>query len=209
MNRINRIIQEEINKFLISEAIDFTNLKTYANDLNNSLGEISNVSNNNGMDKGLKQFLYNFVVYCVQIIAAINRCIQANTLNEVSMGSLSSYGINLPGELGGNLWQDAKQGYYGTKRFFQRGGYGNSKSSGYANGKQVNANTVPSVKLSVLLQNLPRWQRDYQTAYTKYNLANNVRLTSDFNKIIGNNGIIPNIQNEYNAQMRNAQGTNP
>ena len=205
MNKINRIIREEIKKLILTEAIDFTDLKTYADELNNSLGEISNISNNNGIDKGLRQFLYNFVVYCVQIIAAINRCVQANTINEASIGSLSRYGINLPPELGGNIVNDFKQGYYGTKRFFQRGGYGNSKSSGYANGKQVNANTVPSVKLSVLLQNLPRWQRDYQTAYTKYDLANNVRLTSDFNKIIGSNGIIPNIQNEYNMQMQNAQ----
>ena len=202
---IDRIIKEEINRFILSEAIDFNGLKAYSNELNNSLGQISTISNDNSVDKGLRKFLYDFVVYCVQIIAAINRCVSANSLNEASWGGLSSYGINLPAVLGGNLWSDAKEGFYNTRNFLQRrGGY--SSTSGNANGKRVNQNTVPSVKLSVLLQQLPQWQQAYSTKSAQYNLNNNIQLSSDFNKILGNGGIIPNIQNEYNAQMQNAQG---
>lgn len=207
MNRINSIIREEINRFILSEAIDFSNLKNYSNELNNYLGEISNVSNDNSIDGNLRKFLHDFVVYCVQIIAAINRCERANSLNEVSLGSLSNYGIDLPPELGGNLWQDAKQGYYGTKRFLQRNGRPSS-SYGSAIGTRSNQNTnsVPSVKLSQLLQQLPRWQQEYATKNSQYNLTNNFRLSTSLNKILGGNGIIQGIQTEYNAQIRNAQG---
>lgn len=206
MDIISRVIKEEINRYILSEAVDFTNLQTYANELNNSLGNISTLSNDNTVDKGLRKFLYDFVVYCVQIIAAINRCIKANSLNE-ALGGLSNYGINLPPELGGNLWNDAVRGYYNTKNFLQnrRGNYNGNSASGYANGR-VNQNTVPSVKLSFLLQQLPKWQQAYATKASQYNIMSNVQLTNDFNRILGNNGIIPNIQAEYTLQQQNAQG---
>lgn len=207
-NSISKIINEEINKLRLLEAVNFNNLKMYANELNNSLGNIAQISNDNNADKGLRKFLYDFTVYCVQIIHAINRCIASNSLNEASFGRLSDYGINLPPELGGNLWSDAKQGYHDTKRFLQgRNGY--NTSYGNANGKKVNSNSVQSVKLSVLLQNLPKWRQAYNVKNTQYNIANNPRLSSDFSKILGNRGIIENIQIEYNTQLRNAQGTNP
>ena len=204
MNKIGRIIREEIERLILSETIDFTNLNTYANQLNNSIGEIRNFSANNSIKEELRKFFYDFVVYCIQIIAAINRCAQANNLNEVNIGGLSNYGINLPPELGGNLWQDAKRGYYGTKNFFQNGrGY----NGAYGNANGVNSNSVPSVKLQVLLQNLQAWQTRYRDIYSKYGLGNNQsyqRIVNDFNKIIGNNGIIPNIQMEYQNQLQNA-----
>ena len=201
MNNIDRIIREEIERLILSEVIDFTNLNTYANQLNSSIGEIRNFSANNSIKEGLRKFFYDFVVYCIQIIAAINRCAKANNLNEVNIGGLSNYGINLPPELGGNLWQDAKRGYYGTKNFFQNGrGY----NGAYGNANGVNSNSVPSVKLQVLLQNLQAWQTKYRDIYSKYGLGNDQsyqRIVNDFNKIIGNNGIIPNIQMEYQKQL--------
>lgn len=205
MNNIDRIIREEIERLILFEAVDFTRLNQYANQLNNSLGEIRNFSANNSIKEELRKFFYDFVVYCIQIIAAINRCAQANNLNEVNIGGLSNYGINLPPELGGNLWQDAKRGYYGTKNFFERG---NGYRSTYGNANGVNSNSVPSVKLQVLLQNLQAWQTRYRNIYSKYGLGNDQsyqRIINDFNKIIGNNGIIPNIQMEYQNQLKNAQ----
>ena len=69
----------------------------------------------------------------------------------------------------------------------------------------MSQNTVPTVKLQDLLQKLPQWQQAYATKSAQYNLGNNTQLVTDFNRILGNGGIIPNIQNEYNIQMRNAQ----
>lgn len=215
MSNISKIIREEINRYILSEAIDFTNLQSYANNLNNSLGIIRNVSNDQTIDDNLKRYLYNFVVYCVQIIAAINRCVNANTLNEVYWGGLSNYGINLPGELGGNIVSDFKQGYRGTKNFFMRNGKGTSGSNGYANGKRVDASTVPSIKLSVLLSQLPQKRNEYNSYDSRYNLSSNQSLATEFNTILGNNGIIENIAIEYNRQLgsqqqtQNAQGINP
>lgn len=200
---INRIIKEEINKFILSEAIDFNNLRNYSNQLNKCVGNIRNI-NSNRFSNDLKKFFNDLTIYGVQIIAAINRCMQANNLNEASWGSLSSYGINLPGVLGGNMWQDAKQGYYGTKNFLQRGrGYNNlyGNSNGNANGQRINPNTVPSVKLSELLKKLTQWQTEYRNKNSQYNIDS---FTQEPYNMLAR--IIPSIQNEYNAQMQNAQG---
>ena len=207
MNKIDRIIKEEINRFILSEVINFNNLNTLASKLNDSLGNIRNFSANKGLDKRLRKFFYDFVVYCLQIINAINRCAKANSLNEASWGGLSNYGINLPPELGGNIWSDAKEGYYGTKNFFERGrGYG-AVYGNSANG--VNQNSVPSVKLQVLLQKVQEWQTRYRDIYRNFGLGNNQsyqQIVNDFNNIIvGNNSIIPNIVVEYQRQLQNAQ----
>lgn len=203
MNKVDRIIIEEIERLIISEAVDFTKLSSYSQQLNTSVGNLRSIQTN-GFNDDLKKFLNDLSIYGVQIIAAINRCIKATNLNEASWGGLSSYGINLPPELGGNIWSDAKEGYYKTKNFFQnRKGY--NSIYGNANGNSnINNNNVPTVKLSVLLQQLPQWQQAYQTKNRQYNIAN---LTQEPYNILGN--IIPNIQAEYNIQVRNAQGTNP
>lgn len=197
---IDRIIKEEINRFILSEAIDFTNLVGYSNQLNTSIGNLRNL-NSNGFNEELNNFLRDLSIYGIQIIAAINRCAQANNLNEASWGNLSSYGINLPGELGGNLWSDAKEGYWKTVNFLNRNR--NGGRGGYANGNRrgTNNNSVPSEKLSVLLQGLPNWQQRYRVIDAKYNIGN---ITQEPHAIL--NGIVPNIEREYNAQMQNAQG---
>lgn len=203
MNDINKIIREEINRYILSEAIDFNNLRSYSIQLNKSVGNLGNI-NASSFNNDLKKFFYDLTVYCLQIIEAINRCVQANSLNEASFGNLSSYGINLPPELGGNIVSDFKQGYYNTKRRFQGSGYGGRNSSGYAKGNRISSNSVPQVKLSALLYNLQSWQQAYSTKNAQYNIDSFTQ--EPYNILIR---IIPNIQNEYNAQMRNAQGTNP
>lgn len=204
MDIINKIISEEINKFILSEAIDFTNLIRYSNQLNKSIGNLRNI-NSNGFNKELKDFFKNLSIYGIQIIAAINRCTKANNLNEASWGGLSSYGINLPGELGGNLWSDAKEGYWKTVNFLNRNR--NFGRNSYANGNRKdsnssvnNDNTVPTEKLSVLLQTLPNWQQRYRVMDAKYNIGN---LAQEPYIILTN--ILPNIEREYNAQIQNAQ----
>jgi hypothetical protein len=202
---IDRIIKEEINRFILSEAIDFSNLTNYSNQLNASIGNLRNL-NSNGFNEELNNFLRDLSIYGIQIIAAINRCAQANNLNEASWGNLSSYGINLPGELGGNLWSDAKEGYWKTVNFLNRNRNGGRK--GYANGNRkgsnnmsgISSNTVPSEKLSVLLQALPQWEQRYGVIDAKYNVGD---LTQE--PYIMLRDIIPNIEREYNAQMQNAQ----
>ena len=144
MNKIKSIIREEIGRFIINENIN--NLSRYANTINGYLNQMANIDS---LQPQVKQVTMNFMKYCIQIIHAINRCVQANSLNE----SLSNWGINVPPELGGNFWNDAVRGYYKTKNFLTRGrnGMHNGKTS---NG--INQNTLPSVKLSELLRNLPR-----------------------------------------------------
>lgn len=213
MKKIDRIIREEINRYILSEANNLSTLIPYATQLNNALGQISNISNDKTLNVGARKFIYDFVVYCVQIVGAINRCVNANSLNEVNMGSLSSYGINIPSVLGGNLWQDAMEGYYKTKNFFQ--GYGNSRSGGYANkgtsvnGQMVNNTTVQQVKLSQLLRRMQMWQRDYRIKSAQYNFAANPTITASFNRIIGNGGIIPTLKKEYDNLAKTTQGTLP
>ncbi len=210
MKDIKTIIREEIDRLLLSEAIDFTQLNTLANQLSRSLDGISQASNNSSYDQRLRQYFTNFITYCVQIIAAIRRCNQAQTLNEVQWGGLSNYGINLPGELGGNIWNDAKRGFYGTKRWLmnrQRNGNTNSSQS-YSNGT-VNGKTVPTVKLSILLGQIQAKQNEYAAHNQQYGIANNnAQLDMQFQKILGTNGIIPQIYQAYTAQMQ-SQNTNP
>lgn len=210
MDNISRIIREEINKYIISEDIDFNGLQTLANELNgNSLGIISNASSDKSFDKNLRRYFESVSIYCVQIIAAINRCIQSQNLNEASFGGgLSSYGINLPGVLGGNIVSDFNQGYRNTKNWAMGGtNYTNGKA--YSKNGNVNGRQVPSVKLSVLLSQLPQKRQDYTRYDTSYGISNNAQISAAFNEILGNGGIVEKIQTEYQAQFANTQTNTP
>ena len=157
------------------------------------------MQNIDSLQPQIKQVTMNFMKYCIQIIHAINRCVQANSLNE----GLGNWGINVPPELGGNFWNDAVRGYYKTKNFLTGG------KSGVRGGKAVKGisqNALPSVKLSELLGNLPSWE--------------NQCIRYQLNKKIGNNIINSIIQTLYQlnqeytsmvqtAQQQNAQGQNP
>lgn len=199
MNKIDKIINEEINRFILTEAVDFTNLKMYSDNLNKSLGDISTWSADKSLDKRLRKFFYDFVVYCVQIISAINRCMKANNLDEARFGGLSDYGINLPPELGGNLWRDAKEGFYDTTRFINNMRGGNYGKGSYASGKPTSS-SVPSVKLVVLLNNIPKWQTLYKKYDASYSLSSNPAITSKFYDLLGTGGLIERIKMEYDTQ---------
>jgi len=194
MNKIKSIIREEIDRFIINENV--SNLSKYASTINDYLNQMQNIDS---LQSQIKQATMNFMKYCIQIIHAINRCVQANSLNE----GLGNWGINVPPELGGNFWNDAVRGYYKTKNFLTGG------KSGVRGGKAVkgiNQNALPSVKLSELLGNLPSWE--------------NQCIRYQLNKKIGNNIINSIIQTLYQlnqeytsmvqtAQQQNAQGQNP
>ena len=189
-----KIINEEINKFIINENVN--SLLQYANGINNKLSKLKNYS---VTDRSLNTFISNFEVYCIQVIHAVNRCVKANNLNE----GLSNWGINIPPELGGNFWNDAKRGYYNTKRFLTRGSY---ESNGMRN--CVNPNTVSSVKLSVLMQQFPQKKQECDSKNAQKNLYQQVP------PILAIVQYLEQIYNEYNnllqqQQQNNAQGTNP
>ena len=204
MNRLDKIINEEINRLILTEAVDFTNLKMYSDNLNKSLGEISTWSADKSFDKSLRKFFYDFVVYCVQIIASIDRCMKANNLDEARLGGLSDYGINLPAELGGNLWRDAKEGFYDTTRFFnsmRHGGYGKgSYASGSYGSTMPSASSIPTVKLYVLLNDIPKWQTLYKKYDASYGLSSNPAISGKFHDLLGTGGLIEKIKMEYDTQ---------
>ena len=196
MNKIKSIIREEIGRFIINENIN--NLSRYANTINGYLNQMQNI---NSLQPQISKVATDFMKYCMQIIHAINRCVKANSLNE----GLSNWGINVPPELGGNFWNDAVRGYYKTKNLLTRG------RSGMYNGRTINGinqNTLPSVKLSELLRNLPSWENQCIRYQLNQNIQGNVI-----------NGIIQTLyqlNQEYTSmvqtaqqQNQNAQGTNP
>ena len=192
---IKLIISEEINKFIINENIN--SLLQYTNGINNELNKIKDHS---VTDRSLNTFIRNFEVYCIQVIHAVNRCVKANNLNE----GFGNWGINIPPELGGNFWNDARRGYYATKNFLTRGNYGNNGMT--TNG--VNPNTVPSVKLSVLMRQFPQKKRECETRNRQMSLYQQVP------PILAIIQYLEQIYNEYNnllqqQQQNNAQGTNP
>ena len=190
---LKKIINEEINKFIINENVN--SLMQYANGINKELNKLKNHS---VTDRSLNTFIRNFEVYCIQVIHAVNRCVKANNLNE----GLGNWGINIPPELGGNFWNDAKRGYYKTKNFLTRGNHGNNGMA--TNG--VNPNTVPSVKLSVLMQQFPQKKQECESKNAQMGLYQQVP------PILAIVQYLEQIYNEYNSllqQQNNAQGTNP
>ena len=196
MNKIKSIIREEIGRFIINENIN--NLSRYANTINGYLNQMANIDS---LQPQVKQVTMNFMKYCIQIIHAIKRCVQANSLNE----SLSNWGINVPPELGGNFWNDAVRGYYKTKNFLNRGRNGMYKGK-TSNG--INQNTLPSVKLSELLRNLPSWENQCIRYQLNTKIGNNI-----INNIIQNlyqlNAEYTSMVQATQQQNQNAQGTNP
>ena len=189
MKNIKSIIREEIGRFIINE--DINNLSRYANTINGYLNQMKNIDS---LQPQLQQITMNFVKYCMQIIHAINRCVQANSLNE----GLGNWGINVPPELGGNFWSHATRGYYTTKNLLTTGRYGNKAING------INPNTLKSVRLSELLSYLPNWKNQC----VRYGLNQNIKG----NIINGLLQTLTQLDTEYKQmvqQQNNAQGTNP
>lgn len=213
-NRLKQIVKEEIFKFMLNEVSQINQLTPYANEINNSLNKMGNVNNLNIKDAKLKKFFYNFTTYSVQIIHAINRCVKANSLNEgaftklgdtVADAAMSPFksiwnGLNLPPELGGNFANDFRKGYYYSQQMLNR------NKTNVENG-QTDGQTVPSIKLSVLLSNLPKWQNSYQNFNRTYAIESN--YTYEIHNILGN--ILPRLSTTYNnlvnAAQQQSQGT--
>ena len=196
-NRYRKIIREEIDKFILSEAINVASLNSFVRPLNQCSSDISNISSFNNQE--LDQFLKDLVEYIIQIIFGIERCVKANNLNE----SLYGYGIEVPPELGGNFYNDFVNGFYkGSNWARKKIGYGND-SEGYNNARGVNRNNVPSVKLVDSLSKLANFAMRYRTLEAKYSNAISNVSQAPLNALTE----IGKVQREYNRL--NAQGTNP
>ena len=194
--RINKIISEEINRFILKETINFNNLSNDAATLNNSLNQMSKFDSSR-YNQEVNNFLYGLEYYSIQIINAIKRCVNSQNINEINV---SDFGIHVPQELGGNLWQNMQHSYYKTKNalygIMNNKRYSTQNKRNNNNGKQTN---VKSEKLLVLLGKLTQYQNTYQTLVTKYSL-NQGAFTPEPQRILFQ--IIPSI-------AQNAQGNNP
>ena len=193
-SKIDRIIKEEIDNFILNEVADFQRLSQLNKTLYTLTNEMSKTMSVANLDVNRQKFMNNFKIYCLQIINAIKRCVQRQSINEVSflggtinLGGLSDYGINIPGHLGGNLYNDYLKGYHGLQKYFSNGNNSNTKSQDYNNG---NGNTVKSVKLLVLLQNLPKWQQAYSQMNANREIDNQIPQVG---QILANNGVLVQI----------------
>ncbi len=74
-----RIIREEINR-LILEAVNVSSLSKYVQPLKKCNTDITNIGTTS--NKEIDKFRSDLCVYIIQIIAGINRCVTANSLNE-------------------------------------------------------------------------------------------------------------------------------
>ncbi len=196
MNKIKSIIREEIGRFIINENV--SNLSRYANTINGYLNQMQNIDS---LQPQISKIATDFMKYCIQIIHAINRCVQANSLNE----GLGNWGINVPPELGGNFWNDAVRGYYKTKNFLT-GGKGGVRGGKAAKG--INQNTLPSVKLSELLRNLPSWENQCIRYQLDKKIGNNI-INSIIQTLYQLNQEYTSMVQTAQQQNQNAQGQNP
>lgn len=178
---LKKIIREEIYKFIINEGIE--SLSQYAQNINYLVENIGGVPSN-GIDKNAQGFINEFIVYLLQIVFAVNRCVSSNNLNE----SFSDYGINVPPELFGNVASDFVKGYKGASSFidsFMKKKNGKYDSDG-------NEHEIEAVKLSVLLQQLPRWEQTCNDYVSRYRLISHEQyITSALNEV-------KKLQMEYN-----------
>jgi hypothetical protein len=195
-----RIIREEINR-LILEAVNVSSLSKYVQPLKKCNTDITNIGTTS--NKEIDKFLSDLCMYIIQIIAGINRCVTANSLNE----GLQDYGIEFPAELGGNFPNDFERNFYQGSNWVNRRFGGNGRSgSGYGNVKgNTNPNSVPSVKLEESLRNLPQISLRYQDLTNKYQ-----NIMSQYSGVIYNTlTCISNLNTEFRQLKTNAQGTNP
>ena len=203
-NRYTKIIREEINRLILSEAIDVSPLSKYIQPLQKCVSDLRNMGYSN--NKEVDAFLKDTCEYILQVIFGIDRCVKANSLNEDFR--LSDYGVQYPAELGGNLWNDFENGLYKGANWARNQLYyldGGNAANGKPNGNtNVNdPNNVPSVKLADSLRNLSQISLRYQDLTNKY-----PNEMSKYSNIIydalGN--YISNLNREYNQIKANAQG---
>lgn len=203
MKNIRAIINEEISKYIITENIQ--SLMQLGNQLNVLLKQVCKIPTDN-LNQGANKILYDTEYFVVQIIQAINRCVRANNLNE----SLGDWGINIPPELGGNFWYDAKRGYYNTKNYLTKGSNGyNAQNAAKGKNSKVNTTNVRSERLSSLLQRSMQVYQNYQVGESKYQIQQYApQISQGMRNIFVK---IEQINKQYNAlvSQQNAQGQNP
>ena len=193
MDSYQKIIREVIEKYILTE--DLSSIGKYPNTLISLVNQLEQYDSSNEYDN-VKKFLNDLVIYTVQICNAINRCVRANNLNE----GLSDYGINVPTELGGDLWNDMKRSYYNTKGFLNSR-FGASSSSGYAKAS-ANPNAVKNEKLSILLSKLPQYQSSFAQVNGAYSLDSKTQIPRQILTQIA-------ALNQDYTNTINAQGQNP
>ena len=198
MDKVTRIIREEIDRMILRETVDVSPLSNYIDPLKNCAQQIRNIGTTNNQD--IDKFIGNFVTYIFQVIFGIDRCVKANSLNE----GLESYGINYPAELGGNFLRDFESGFYKGANWANRKLNGRNNVGNANVDNETNPNNVPSVKLSVSLRNLQQYAFQYQNLSGRYqNILS--QHTATFYEAFTQ---LSNLNSEYN-NMVNAQGTNP
>lgn len=196
MNSYRDIIRETVEKYILNENVG--NIGSYINVLKNLLSEMSQYDSSND-DKRVNYFLERLNYYTIQIIFAIDRCVKANSLNE--RFSFSELGINIPPELGGNLWRDTKDSYYNAKRFLT-GLRGGRSGSSYVKGDVNNPNSVKTERLSTLLYYLPKYQRWFNRLNGYFGIDQKTQAPHNILSELNN------LNADYNY-AKNAQGTNP
>lgn len=157
---IKRIVAEEINRFLIRENIN--NLKECADVINKYANEAQK-SMTRLTDNNAKRGTIEILQYFYQIVQAIYRCINKQSLNE----DLSQYGLNIPQELGGNMLNAFQRGFYNTKNFLTQNG------NGYGNYNQLQQG-LKIVPLRTLLANI-----ENKESYYRQLCANNRELSQN------------------------------
>jgi len=205
---IKQIIREEIERYMLREAVDVSLLSKYINPLKSCVQNIRNIGSTNNQE--VDKFIGNLTTYIFQVIFAIQRCVQANNLNEDFRPS--DYGFDISPELGGNFINDFESGFYKGANWVNRhlGNNNGTNSNVGANGNpngNMNLNNVPSVKLSVSLRNLQQYVFAYQNLSGKYQniLSPHTAVFYDtFSQL-------SNLNTEYQnlVNTANAQGTNP
>ena len=201
--KYRNIIREEINKFIINEAVNIASLSNFVNPLKKYSSDIMNIS---GIKEAeVNNFLNGLNKYILQIIFGIERCVKANSLNEAFRAS--DYGIKIPRELGGQFLDNFENEFYkGSNWVGNKMGY-NAKGAARYNGgvggnNNVNPNSVPTVKLADSLRELQKYAFEYQRLDARFNIQSVSQAPVDALMEIGN------LQREY-QKMINAQGTNP
>ena len=167
MDRISQILREEIDKFILREAIDFSPLATASKNLNDAVVELGKYDSSTSQ-KDIQDYLYKLEYYAIQVVFAANRCVKANSINEGLFSSLADYGFEVPREF--TFWNDAKNSYYNTKNFIGLMS-GNGKGNGGSfngGGTNVDPNKVKSEKLQVLLGKLNYFVQEKKKLETKY-----------------------------------------
>jgi hypothetical protein len=211
--RFSKIIREEINRLILSEALDVSPLSKYIQPLKNCASELKNIGVTK--NKEVDAFINDLITYVIQIIFGIDRCVRANSLNEYF--SLRNYGIEYPAELGGNFFNDFESGFYKGSNWVNR--TFNGRASGRRNGNNNtnvnnsnpttpdvnNPNTVPTVRLEESLRNFAQMSLRFKDITSRYpNIIS--QYSGTFFDALDE---VNKVYDEFRQIKNNAQGANP